>query len=140
MVTKREFLQAVAELNERPELAEYATAEIEKMDIQNERRKAQRQNSAKAKENAALGQAVLQVLADGQQVQAKVIVERLKEQEIDVTTQKITAVLKPLIENGQVEQIYPKKRHLPAEYAIRQWVKEVWEEILTLSLFRRHYV
>lgn len=120
MVTKREFLQAVAELNERPELAEYATAEIEKMDIQNERRKAQRKNSAKAKENAKLGQAVLEALTDGQQVQAKVIVERLKEQEIDVTTQKITAVLKPLIENGQVEQIYPKKRHLPAEYAIRQ--------------------
>ena len=140
MVTKREFLQAVAELNERPELAEYATAEIEKMDIQNERRKAQRQNSAKAKENAELGQVILQALADGEQVQAKVIVERLKEQGIDVTTQKVTAVLKPLIENGQVKQIYPKKRHLPAEYAIRQWVEEVWEEILTLSLFRRHYV
>lgn len=120
MVTKREFLKAVAELNEHPELAEYATAEIEKMDIQNERRKAQRQNSAKAKENAELGQVILQALADGEQVQAKVIVARLKEQGTDVTTQKVTAVLKPLIENGQVEQIYPKKRHLPAEYAIRQ--------------------
>lgn len=120
MVTKREFLQAVAELNERPELAEYAKSEIEKMDAQNERRKAQRQNSAKAKENAQLGEMILQVLADGQQVQAKVIAARLKEQGVDVTTQKITAVLKPLIENDQVEQFYPEKRHLPAQYAIRE--------------------
>lgn len=119
MVTKREFLQAVAELNEHVELAEYAKAEIEKMDIQNERRKAKRQNSAKAKENAELGQVILQTLTDGNRVQAKVIVARLKEQGIDVTTQKVTAVLKPLIENGEVEQIYPEKRHLPAEYVIR---------------------
>lgn len=119
MVTKREFLQAVAELNERPDLAGYAKAEIEKMDIQNERRKAKRQNSAKAKENAELGKMILQTLADGDQVQAKIIVARLKEQGIDVSTQKVTAVLKPLIENGEVEQIYPVKRHLPAEYVIR---------------------
>lgn len=119
MMTKRTFLQGVQALEGQSELVAYATAELEKLDEQNERRKDSKANREKAEQNAQIAE-TLKTLVTGK-FTAKQAVDALKGATGETyTTQKVLAVLKPLIESGEVVREYPEQRSKPATYEFRK--------------------
>ena len=101
-ITDRDRFTKIAEVI--PEYAEWANKKIAQMDARNEKRKSADKKPTKAqKEAAALEAPILELLTeDG--VQVKTIAEAL-----DVNTQKVTPILKRLVEAGKVVKTEGKK-------------------------------
>ena len=94
MMTYREMLTAIVngEINE--EVVEKATERLERLDIENEKRK--NRVSKKAAENAPIKEAILAVLTDEPKTATVV------GGEVEISTQKASALLRQLVEAGSV--------------------------------------
>ena len=93
-MTKRDFYVSVANGTINEEVIEKANELIEKMDAENEKRK--NRVSKKALENEPVKEAILGVLTDEPKT-ATVIGE-----EVSISTQKASALLRQLVEAGSV--------------------------------------
>ena len=93
-MTYREMLTAIVngEMNE--EVVEKATERLEKLDAENEKRK--NRVSKKAAENAPIKEAILAVLTDEPKTATVV------GGEVEISTQKASALLRQLVEAGSV--------------------------------------
>ena len=99
-MTKREVLNAIVNGEVNAEVMEWAAAEIEKLDARNA--KAAERREAKKAENAPLKAAILGVLGDEPKT-ATIIKEEIAG-EFEVSTQKVSAMLRQLVGEGGVEK------------------------------------
>ena len=95
-MTKRDFYVFVSEGTINDEVIEKANELIEKMDAENEKRK--NRVSKKALENEPIKETILGVLTDEPKT-ATVIGE-----EVSISTQKASALLRQLVSEGRVEK------------------------------------
>lgn len=115
-MTMREFLTAVIELENVPtELQDYATERIMKLDEANEKKKnAPKKNSKASESNATYFETVKDFLTtQDEPVPAKVIAEHL-----ELTTQKVTAILKLMINEDMVVKVDGKTKSKPFTYKL----------------------
>ena len=96
-MTKREFLNVVAESNMADEIKEYAKAQLEKMDYANEKRR--NKMSKKALENVPIIEEIEKMLTSEPQT-ATVIGEK-----IGISTQKASSLLRKIVAEGKCEKI-----------------------------------
>lgn len=98
----REFLNAVI-ATENEELAEYAAAEIEKLDHTNEVRRAKQaeKSAAKAAEKEPLRQAIFACVTD----EPKTATMLIEEAGLELKPQSIPSLLKPFVEAGEIEKV-----------------------------------
>ena len=103
-MTKKEFLAAVVAANINEELTTYATAEIEKIDAANEKRKTNPtgKQKANAEFNEVVKGAIYEVLTTVPTLVAD-IKAALAERDIDVTPQRINALAHQLVDEGKIE-------------------------------------
>ncbi len=99
-MTQREFYEAVVNANVSEELTAFATAGIEKLDKTNETRKVKTAEKAAAKEaeKAPIREAIFAVIT----TEAKTASDLIAEAGVDIKPQAIPALLKPLVEAGEV--------------------------------------
>lgn len=97
-MTKREFLQAIINENVSAELKEYATQQLEQLDVRNANRKSV-VNSKKLAENLPILNGILELVSD-----TPIPASELSKQ-LDVSTQKISALCRQLVEKGQLEKV-----------------------------------
>lgn len=105
-MTNREFLNAIAALENAPEeLKNEATARIEKLDATNEARK--NKPSKKAEENAPLIAQIYDEILGAEGITASAVAEKM-----GVSTQKANALLRALVAEGKatVEDVKLPKR------------------------------
>ena len=96
MMTFRTMLENVIAGNITDEVIEKATERLEKLDEANEKRK--NRISKKAEENAPIKEAILGVL--GEEPKTATVVG----EELSISTQKASALLRQLVEAGSVEK------------------------------------
>lgn len=113
--TIREFLHAVTEGDTSLWVQEFAEERIQKLDEKNAKRA--EKSSEKREENLELLPTVLEVFY-GEVLQVSKIAKRLEAHGIELTSPKITALMKLGVETGQVEKIVPEKRTAPLEYKV----------------------
>lgn len=97
-MTKREFLQAIINENVSAELKEYANQQLELLDTRNANRKSV-VNSKKLAENQPILNGILELVSD-----TPIPASELSKQ-LDVSTQKISALCRQLVEKGQLEKV-----------------------------------
>lgn len=107
------------------EVLDYATEQIEKLNEKNAGRKETKAEKEKRSANEALGQAILASFAVGETYTAGGLAEKFSTETAKVSSQKVTAVLKPLVKSGAiaVTENYKAKKgaspvkgyHLPTE-------------------------
>ncbi len=99
-MTQREFYEAVVNANVSEELTAFATAGIEKLDKTNETRKVKTAEKAAVKEaeKAPIREAIFAVIT----TEAKTASDLIAEAGVDIKPQAIPALLKPLVEAGEV--------------------------------------
>lgn len=102
-MTNREFYTAVINANINDELTEYATAEIEKLDATNAKRREKAAEKAVEKnaEKAPIREALFNVISDEPQT-ATALIEAAG---LDIKPQSIPSLLKPFIEDGSVLKV-----------------------------------
>lgn len=96
-MTKREFLNVVAESNMADEIKEYAKAQLEKMDYANEKRR--NKLSKKALENLPIIEEIEKMLTSEPQT-ATVIGEH-----IGISPQKASSLLRKIVAEGKAVKI-----------------------------------
>jgi len=96
-MTKREFLNVVAESNMADEIKEYAKAQLEKMDYANEKRR--NKLSKKALENLPIIEEIEKMLTSEPQT-ATVIGEH-----VGISTQKASSLLRKVVASGFAEKV-----------------------------------
>ena len=104
-MTNREFNTAVINANINDELTEYATAEIEKLDATNAKRreKAAEKAAEKAVEKAPIREALFNVISAADEPQtATALIEAAG---LDIKPQSIPSLLKPFVEDGSVLKV-----------------------------------
>jgi len=100
-MTKREVYEAViANQNVEAEVREYFEVELEKLDERN--RRAAEKRAEKAKENEPIKAAIFGVLTEEPKT-ATVVKEEIAD-EFDVSIQKVSAILRKLVEAGDVDK------------------------------------
>ena len=101
-MTKREMLEAVANGTITEEVQAMAAAELEKLDAANEakRIKAAEKRAEKSKEDAALVEALRAVLSETPKSAAQL----LEESGLEITRNKVSVLMRPLVEAGTVEK------------------------------------
>lgn len=101
-MTKREFLNAIIELNE-AEISDFAAAELEKLDHANEARRAKSAEKAETREaeKAPIRQAIFDVMSD----EPKTATDLIMAAGLDIKPQSIPSLVKPLVEAGQVNKV-----------------------------------
>lgn len=97
-MTKREFLEKVIAESVSSELVEYATQQLEQLDIRNANRKSQ-VNSKKLAENQPILNGIIELVSDTP-IPASELSKHL-----DVSTQKISALCRQLVEQGKLEKV-----------------------------------
>lgn len=102
-MTKREFLEAIVELNVNEDLATYAADELSKMDKANEarREKSVEKAAAREAEKAPIREAIFNVI-DSEPKTATTLIE---EAGVDLKPQSIPSLVKPLVEAGKVMKV-----------------------------------
>lgn len=113
--TIRDFLNAVVEGDTSLWVQEFAEERIKKLDEKNAKRA--EKSSERREENLDLLPRVLEVFND-EVLPVNTITKRLEEQGIELTSAKVTALMKLGVETGQVEKIVPEKRSKPLEYKV----------------------
>lgn len=96
-MTKREFLNVVAESNMADEIKEYAKAQLEKMDYANEKRR--NKLSKKALENLPIIEEIEKMLTSEPQT-ATMIGEH-----VGISTQKASSLLRKVVASGFAEKV-----------------------------------
>ena len=110
-----EQVMALARQNELHTLANKAQEEIRKIDMAQEQKRNKRENSEKAKERREIGKKVIKVL---QEVSEDMCIADIRKNLNDeYSTQKLTAVMRDLVENQLVERKFPEQRNKPAVYS-----------------------
>lgn len=101
-MTKREMLEAVANGNVTEEVQAMAAAELEKLDAANEakRIKAAEKRAEKSKEDAELVEALRALLSET----PKSAQELLEESGLEITRNKVSVLIRPLVEAKVVEK------------------------------------
>jgi len=102
-MTNREFYTAVINANINDELTEYATAEIEKLDATNAKRreKAAEKSAEKNAEKAPIREALYNALT-GEAQTATMLIEATG---LDIKPQSIPSLMKPFVEAGTVLKV-----------------------------------
>ena len=114
-MTIRQFLEEVIETSDRQDLIEFAKYRLEVMDRQNANRA--NKTSKKTEENLEKLPIILEILGD-ETMQVKEVRKTLEEQGTEVTSSKITAILKLGVEQGILEVVEPEKRSQPLRYKV----------------------
>lgn len=117
-MTQREFFNEVSQLDTIPtHLVDFALERIEKLNEQNEKRKnAPKKESKVSEENAELMVKIKEFLATvDDSVVAKEIAQHLEE-----STQKASALLKKLVESGEVEKLEGSTKSKPYSYKLAE--------------------
>ena len=96
-MTKREFLNAIIESEIAEELKAFATAEIEKMDMTNAKRKAK--PSKTAIQNAEIGQHIVEEILTKEPQSTAEIAEKA-----GISVQKAAAILNHLVEEEKISK------------------------------------
>ena len=96
-MTKREFLNAIVESEIAEELKAFATAEIEKMNMTNAKRKAK--PSKTAIQNAEIGQQILEEILTKEPQSTAEIAEKA-----GISVQKAAAILNHLVEEEKISK------------------------------------
>ena len=129
-MTIREFLEEVANTEEIKKnynyLAKFAEFRLEVMDKQNEKRKSK--SNSKTVENLELYKTViLPILTEAKEpVTVKAIRENIEGTEL--TSSKITAILKVAEKEKLVEQVQPEKKSHPMRYKLIEEEEEQEEK------------
>lgn len=110
-----EQVMALARQNELHTLANKAQEEIRKIDMAQEQKRNKRENSEKAKERREIGEKVVKVLQEVSKDMS--IADIRKSLNDEYSTQKLTAVMRDLVENQLVERKFPEQRNKPAVYS-----------------------
>lgn len=110
-----EQVMALARQNELHTLANKAQEEIRKIDMAQEQKRNKRENSEKAKERREIGEKVVKVLQEVSEDMS--IADIRKSLNDEYSTQKLTAVMRDLVENQLVERKFPEQRNKPAVYS-----------------------
>ena len=84
------------------EVLDYATEQIEKLNEKNAGRKETKAEKEKRSANEALGQAILASFAVGETYTAGGLAEKFSTETVKLSSQKVTAVLKPLVKSGAI--------------------------------------
>lgn len=102
------------------ELAEKAEQEIIKLEEQRAKRQANRKNSEKFQQNEIVGQRIIEILQTREQpMLARELKDVLNEEnDEEFTTQRISAILRRLVDNKKVTQTYPTQRNKPGVYSV----------------------
>lgn len=95
--TEREFLNAVINANVSDAITEFAKGRIAALDKKNEQRKVSKSALAHKAENEDFKNAILAALADGKVWVAATLADKL-----GVSTQKISALAKQLVDSKQI--------------------------------------
>lgn len=93
-MTKREFLDYVRTHADNAEVAEFATAEIERLDNRNHTRQA-KATAKRATENEPIVSAIVELMGDGKQRMASEIATK-----VSVSTAKASALCRQLVDAG----------------------------------------
>lgn len=110
-----EQVMALARQNELHTLASKAQEEIRKIDRAQERKRNKQENGEKAQERREIGEKVIKVL---QKVSEDMSIADIRKSLNDeYSTQKLTAVMRDLVENQLVERKFPEQRNKPAVYS-----------------------
>jgi len=114
-MTNRDFYKAVIEAEISDEITAYATAEVEKLDARNEKRR-----NTMTKEQEANAELRAQIVAYIRENGAKVASE--VGAQYAVSTQKASALLKQAVDNGELksEDIKVKGKGTVKQYAIAE--------------------
>lgn len=96
-MTRRQRLEAVINGEITEELVESCKAELEKLNAQGAGAKEPTENQ---KENAQIGEVILQILSDGSHLQIEGLMAQLQTQ---MSRQKITAICTNLIREGRLK-------------------------------------
>lgn len=94
-MTNREFYEKVAKISENKEMVDFANEAIEKLDARNKKRASKMSKTAIA--NAPLKEAILELLANGNDWLASTIAVKL-----NISTQKASALCRQLVEEGKI--------------------------------------
>ena len=95
-MTYREMLTSIVNGTINEEVIEKATERLEKLDAENEKRK--NRVSKKALENEPVKARILEVLGEEPKTAAEI------GKEVEISTQKASALLRQLVEDGKVEK------------------------------------
>lgn len=117
-MTMREYheqVMALARQNELHTLANKAQEEIRKLDKVQEQKRNKQENSEKAQERREIGKKVIKVLQETSEDMG--IADIRKSLNDEYSTQKLTAVMRDLVENQLVERKFPEQRNKPAVYS-----------------------
>ena len=110
-----EQVMALARQNELHTLASKAQEEIRKLDRAQEQKRNKQENSEKAQERREIGKKVIKVLQEASEDMC--IADIRKNLNDEYSTQKLTAVMRDLVENQLVERKFPEQRNKPAVYS-----------------------
>lgn len=113
-MTQREFYTELLECNIADHLKEFAQGRINALDKANEKRKNAPRKNNNAESHAELMAEIMGVMTS-EPLQAKEIAELI---ESEVTTQKVTSMIKKLVENGSVKAIEKKAKSHPNKYIL----------------------
>lgn len=115
-----EHVLALATEHEVTELAEKAKEEITKLEKHRAKRQANRKNSEKFKQNEIVGQRIIEILeAKKEPMLARELKEVLNEEsDEEFTIQRVSAILRRLVDNEKVTQTYPTQRNKPGVYSV----------------------
>ena len=102
-MTKREFLNAIVEMNINEELATFAADELAKMDKANEARREKNGEKAAAKEaeKAPIREAIFNAMTD----EPKTATTLIEEAGLEIKPQSIPSLVRPLVEAGKVNKV-----------------------------------
>ena len=116
-MTIRDFLSEVVTLTQdnRQDLSEFARHRIEMLDKQNKERKSKRSKTTEENEEKLVQ--IKEVMED-QTMTVKEIRDILENQDIEINSSKITAILKVGVDNKTIEKIVPEKRNAPLQYKV----------------------
>lgn len=110
-----EQVMALARQNELHTLASKAQEEIQKLDKAQEQKRNKQENGEKAQERREIGKKVIKVLQEASEDMC--IADIRKNLNDEYSTQKLTAVMRNLVENQLVERKFPEQRNKPAVYS-----------------------
>ena len=102
-MTKREFFNAIVEMNINEDLVTFAADELAKMDKANEARREKSAEKAVAKETekAPIREAIFNVISD----EPKTATTLIEEAGLEIKPQSIPSLVKPLVEAGKVNKV-----------------------------------
>lgn len=102
-MTKREFLNAIVEMNINEELVTFAADELAKLDKANEARREKSAEKAVAKEaeKAPIREAIFAAMTD----EPKTATDLIAAAGVDIKPQSIPSLVKPLVEAGKVNKV-----------------------------------